>query len=65
MYIFAAYAICKIYANLYNMPYSYLYASGYILKKEMAAHSTILAWEIPGMEEPGGLQIMRSHSGRD
>ena len=25
------------------------------LKKEMATHSSILAWEIPWMEEPGGL----------
>ena len=26
------------------------------LEKEMATHSTILAWEIPWTEEPGGLQ---------
>ena len=26
------------------------------LEKEMATHSSILAWEIPWMEEPGGLQ---------
>ena len=26
------------------------------LEKEMATHSTILAWKIPWMEEPGGLQ---------
>ena len=25
------------------------------LQKEMAAHSSILAWEIPSTEEPGGL----------
>ena len=25
------------------------------LEKEMATHSSILAWEIPGMEEPGRL----------
>ena len=29
------------------------------LEKEMAAHSSILAWEIPRTEEPGGLQSMR------
>ena len=29
------------------------------LEKEMAAHSSILAWEIPCTEEPGGLQSMR------
>ena len=26
------------------------------LEKEMTAHSSILAWEIPRTEEPGGLQ---------
>ena len=25
------------------------------LEKEMSTHSSILAWEIPGTEEPGGL----------
>ena len=28
------------------------------LEKEMANHSSILAWEIPWMEEPGGLQSL-------
>ena len=28
------------------------------LEKEMAAHSSILTWEISWMEEPGGLQSM-------
>ena len=31
-----------------------------ILEKEMATHSTILAWRIPWTEEPGGLQSIRS-----
>ena len=30
------------------------------LKKEMAAHSSILAWRVPWTEEPGGLQSMES-----
>ena len=30
-----------------------------LLDKEMATHSSILAWKIPWMEEPGGLQSMR------
>ena len=30
------------------------------LEKEMAAHSSILAWEIPWIEEAGGLQSMGS-----
>ena len=28
------------------------------LEKEMASHSSILAWEIPWTKEPGGLQSM-------
>ena len=28
------------------------------LEKEMETHSSILAWEIPWTEEPGGLQSM-------
>ena len=31
------------------------------LEKEMAAHSSVLAWRIPGMGEPGGLPSMGSH----
>ena len=31
------------------------------LEKEMATHSSVLAWRIPGMEKPGGLQSMGSH----
>ena len=30
-------------------------------EKEMATHSSILAWRIPGREEPGGLPPMGSH----
>ena len=29
------------------------------LEKEMATHSSILAWEIPWLEETGGLQSMQ------
>ena len=36
------------------------------LEKEMATHSSVLAWRIPGMGEPGGLPSMGSHRvGRD
>ena len=31
------------------------------LKKEMATHSSVLAWRIPGMAEPSGLPSMGSH----
>ena len=32
------------------------------LEKEMATHSSILAWRIPWTEEPGGAQPMGSQS---
>ena len=32
------------------------------LEKEMATHSSVLAWRIPGMGEPGGLPSMGLHS---
>ena len=31
------------------------------LEKEMATHSSILAWRIPGTGEPGGLPSVGSH----
>ena len=31
------------------------------LEKEMATYSSVLAWRIPGMGEPGGLLSMGSH----
>ena len=39
-----------------------LFASPYVLfpEKAMAPHSSTLAWKIPWMEEPGGLQSMGS-----
>ena len=31
------------------------------MEKEMATHSSVLAWRIPGSGEPGGLLSMGSH----
>ena len=31
------------------------------LEKEMATHSSVLAWRIPATEDPGGLPSMESH----
>ena len=31
------------------------------LEKEMATHSSVLAWRFPGMVEPGGLPSRESH----
>ena len=40
------------------MNYDAIYIS--LLEKEMATHSSTLAWKIPWMEEPGRLQSMGS-----
>ena len=32
-----------------------------LLEKEMATHTSVLAWRIPGTGEPGGLPSMGSH----
>jgi len=44
--------------------YYYYYFLIYLeerLDKEMATHSSVLAWRIPGMGEPGGLLSVGSH----
>ena len=33
----------------------------WVVEKERATHSSVLAWRIPGMGEPGGLPSMGSH----
>ena len=40
--------------------HSYLRALVHVLEKAMATHSSTLAWKIPWMEEPDGLQSMGS-----
>ena len=42
------------------MPSSGIAGSMAVLEKEMATHSSTLAWKIPGTEGPGGLQSMGS-----
>ena len=44
--------------SLSNMHLRFLHV---FLEKEMATHSSVLAWRIPGMGEPGGLPSMGSH----
>ena len=48
--------------NLLVMQETWVQSLGweYSLEKEMATHSSILAWKIPRTEEPGGLQSMWS-----
>ena len=53
-----------------KMAYKFYYAPNlyfgegihfHALEKEMATHSSVLAWRIPGTGEPGGLTSMGSH----
>ena len=54
--VWVTFQVCIIiYVILISM---YLYLS---LEKEMATHSSILVWRIPGIEEPSGLLSMGSH----
>ena len=39
----------------------HFYFHFHALKKEMATHSSVLAWRIPGRAEPGGLLSMGLH----
>ena len=39
-------------AQLSDFPFTFHF---HALEKEMATHSSVLAWRIPGMGEPGGL----------
>ena len=42
-------------------PRTYICIHILTLEKEMATHSSVLAWRIPGTGEPGGLPSMGSH----
>ena len=44
--------------RLNDFPFTFHF---HALEKEMATHSSVLAWRIPGMGEPGGLPSMGSH----
>ena len=44
--------------RLSNFPFTFHFDA---LEKEMATHSSVLAWIIPGTGEPGGLPSMGSH----
>ena len=46
-------------AQLSNFTFAFHF---HALEKEMATHSSVLAWRVPGTGEPGGLPSMGSHS---
>ena len=54
----AVHGVSKSWTRLSDFTFTYHF---HALKKEMATHSSVLAWRIPGMGEPGGLPSMESH----
>ena len=50
--------VAKSRTRLSNFTFTFLF---HVLEKEMATHSNVLAWRIPGTGEPGGLPSMGSH----
>ena len=48
----------KSQTRLSDFPFTFHF---HALEKEMATHSSVLAWRIPGTGEPGGLLSMGSH----
>ena len=54
----AVHEVAKSQTQLSNFTLTFYF---HALEKEMATHSSVLAWRIPGMGEPGGLPSMGSH----
>ena len=54
----AVHEVAKSQARLSNFTFIFHF---HALEKEMATHSSTLAWRIPGTEEPSGLPSMGSH----
>ena len=53
----AIYAVAQSQTRLSDFTFTFHFAA---LEKEMATHSSVLAWRIPGTGEPGGLPSMGS-----
>ena len=54
----AVHGVAKSRTRLSNFAFTFHFPA---LEKEMATHSSVLAWRIPGTGEPGGLLSMGSH----
>ena len=54
----AVHEVAKSQAQLSDFTFTFHF---HALEKEMATHSSVLAWRIPGTGEPGGLPSMGSH----
>ena len=54
----AVHGVTKSRTGLSDFPFTFHF---HALEKEMATHSSVLAWRIPGTAEPGGLPSMGLH----
>ena len=54
----AVHGVARSRARLSDFTFTFHF---HALEKEMATHSRVLAWRIPGTGEPGGLRSMGSH----
>ena len=54
----AGHAVARSQTRLSDFPFTINF---HALEKEMATHSSVLAWRIPGTGEPGGLPSLGSH----
>ena len=54
----AVHGVAKSWTRLSDFTFTFHF---HALEKEMATHSSVLAWRIPGMGELGGLPSMGSH----
>ena len=55
----AVHGVARSRTRLNNFTFTFHF---HALEKEVATHSSVLAWRIPGTSEPGGLPSMGSHS---
>ena len=54
----AVHGVAKSQTQPSDFPFTFHF---HALEKEMATHSSVLAWRIPGTGEPGGLLSLGSH----
>ena len=54
----AVHGVARSRTRLSDFPFTFHFQA---LEKEMATHSSVLAWRIPGTAEPGGLPSLGLH----
>ena len=54
----AVHGVAQSHTRLNDFPFTFHF---HALEEEMATHSSVLAWRIPGMEDPGGLPSAGSY----